>query len=515
MRQSARRLFASVANVAKSKFQSSVGLETSVTNALRKVLEPVSGRSLVAIGAVGGISFNVDQTRVAVEVDLFVPGHPASESIRRQCGEAIRAAIPSISHVDVSHPVRTTSGLNAKLDALSQVEHIILVSSCKGGVGKSTVSVNLAMTLAKRGLRVGLLDADIYGPSLPMMVHPVDVIVRKVPGKPGFVQPLVTKEGLKILSFGHVNPKSATGAGGKGAAVMRGPIATRVINQLLAATEWGELDYLVIDMPPGTGDIQITVTQTAAASGAVLVTTPHPLSLVDSAKGIAMFEDLQIKPLAIVENMSYFECDQGKVYHPFGLGGRDNFIKILAKSWRKDEDVPGRTAKGAADIDRSLDILKLCPMHKIPLNSSVSGALNSEESVEYVTSPLVVRSPDSKIASIYSALADDVIREILRQQLDAQILPSISYSEIRGGVVLRYFQASNVSEYVIPARELRIRNPKTGELLPNAQSITLPRHVKPIHFDLKGNYGVAIQWSDGHYADIFPFDVLKGIVEPN
>ena len=476
--------------------------------ALATVLEPVSGRSLVSIGAVGGISCDGNETSVSVVVDLFVPGHPQGESIRRQCAAAIREALPRMTQVSVvaSPPRQHGSGINAKVEALAKVEHVILVSSCKGGVGKSTVSVNLAMTLAQRGLRVGLLDADVYGPSLPMLVQPVDATVRKVPGRPGFVQPLATKEGLKVLSFGHVNPRAATGAGGRGAAVMRGPIATRVINQLIAATDWGELDYLIVDMPPGTGDIQITVTQTLAASGAVLVTTPHPLSLIDSAKGIAMFEDLKIKPLAIVENMSYFECARGEVYHPFGLGGRDNFINMLDGEWRRGGT--GADARGAetgpSSVDRSLDILRRCPMHKIPLDASVSSHSND--------GPLVVRSPDCKISAVYSALADDIIREILRQQLDAQIMPSITYSESRGGVVLRYFQATQVAEFVIPTQELRLRDPKTGKRVPPPLPHTAAG-AKPIHFDFKGNYGVAIQWSDGHYADIFPFDVLRDLAE--
>jgi len=365
------------------------------------------------------------------------------------------------------------------------------------------------MTLAQRGLKVALLDADIYGPSLPFLVSPIDNTVRKVgPDKPGFIWPLETKEGLKVLSFGHVNPKAATGAGGKGAAVMRGPIATRVINQLIAATEWGELDYLLIDMPPGTGDIQITVTQTLSASGAVLVTTPHTLSLADSAKGLAMFEDLKIKPLAIVENMAYFECDHGKKYYPFGLGGRENFAKVLEKSWKEGS----RSGSIGVDVDKSLAILMQAPMHKIPLASEVSGSLDDKH-IDFVTDPVVVRLPQSKVSGVYKALADDVIQEILRQQLDAQIMPSISFSEQRGGIVLRYFEASKVSEFVITTQELRRRDAKTGKRLGSATSIGLDASIKPVGFDFKGNYGVAIQWSDGHFADIFPFDVLRDIAE--
>ena len=482
--------------------------EAAVRSALRGVIEPVTGRSLTSIGAVRSIIASPDSVRL--ELDLFVPGYPHEAQVRTDCEARLKAALPWAERVEVKAVVgRGAAGANSKVACLSRVQHVVLVSSCKGGVGKSTVSVNLAMTLAKRGLKVALLDADIYGPSLPLLVTPVDATVRRVPDKPGFIQPLETKEGLKVLSFGHVNPKAATGAGGKGAAVMRGPIATRVINQLIAATEWSDLDYLVIDMPPGTGDIQITVTQTVSASGAVLVTTPHPLSLADSAKGLAMFEDLKIKPLAIVENMAYFECDHGKVYYPFGLGGRDNFAKVLERSW-KEGRAQGKGGGGGAEVGESLEILSRAPMHKIPLSSEISGSLAANQSVvDFVTDPIVVRQPLDKIAKIYSALADDVIREILRQLLDAQIMPSITYSEQRGGVVvLRYFEAAKVSEFIIPRTELRTRDAKTGKKLASPLP-SIEKDVKPVAFDFKGNYGVAIAWSDGHYADIWPFEVLR------
>ena len=487
-------------------------LEVAVKDILRGVVEPVSRRSIVSIGAVGSIKVNPSGSpQVKVELDLFIPGYPKEASLRSECEARIKAALPWAKEVQVSMLTATANrGGNSKVPVLSRVQHVVLISSCKGGVGKSTVSVNFATTLAMRGLKVALLDADIYGPSLPLMVKPVDATVRRVPDKAGFIYPLETKEGMKVLSFGHVNPKAATGAGGKGAAVMRGPIATRVINQLIAATEWGELDYLIIDMPPGTGDIQITVTQTVSASGAVLVTTPHPLSLSDSAKGLAMFEDLKIKPLAIVENMSYFECDQGKVYYPFGVGGRVNFTNVMERSWKEGRAT--RDDERDKDMERSLEILRQAPMHQIPLSCDVSGSLTDKQgAVDFVTDPLVVRHPTGKIAAIYSALADNVIQEILRRQLDAQIIPAISYSELRGGIVLRYFESVRVSEYLLPTSELRLRDAKTGKRLANAPII--PGDVKPVNFDFKGNYGVAIQWSDGFFADIFSFEVLREICQ--
>jgi Mrp family chromosome partitioning ATPase len=174
------------------------------------------------------------------------------------------------------------------------VAEIIAVSSCKGGVGKSTVSVNLAFSLAKRGARVGILDADIYGPSLPTMVSPADKTIRVSRSTKNFVVP-IDYEGVKCMSFGFVNQKAAPGAGGVGAAVMRGPMVSKLVDQLVLGTEWGELDYLVVDMPPGTGDIQISLSQQMAISAAVVVTTPQRLSFVDVEKGISMFEDLKVR----------------------------------------------------------------------------------------------------------------------------------------------------------------------------------------------------------------------------
>ena len=191
---------------------------------------------------------------------------------------------------------------------LANVRHFLAVYSCKGGVGKSTTAVNLAYELSRLGGRVGLLDVDIYGPSLPILVQPDDPAVRKSSIGPGVVKPILHR-GVKMLSLGFVSPQSGVPGSGSntGAAVMRGPMAGRVVTQLLKGTEWGDLDVLVLDMPPGTGDVQLTVCQELELSGAVSVTTPSKLAAVDAAKGVEMFTSLGVPTLAIVENMSYFD----------------------------------------------------------------------------------------------------------------------------------------------------------------------------------------------------------------
>jgi Mrp family chromosome partitioning ATPase len=281
--------------------------ESAVTKVLDTIIEPRSGRSLSSIGALQSLKIvereGQSKFNVQIDLDMLVPGHPALERLYEDVERGIRN-LDWVSDVCVSalrrRPQSRAGGIAGQASATRHVEHVVAVSSCKGGVGKSTVAVGLALSLAKRGLRVGLLDADIYGPSLPAMLRPRDPAVRKA-DRPGVVHPLIGPHGLKMLSFGFVSPSAGVqGAGGRGAAVLRGPIASRVVTQLVAGTEWGDLDYLIVDMPPGTGDVQITLCQSLPLTGAVVVTTPHDLSLTDAAKGIAMFQNLKVPTLALV-----------------------------------------------------------------------------------------------------------------------------------------------------------------------------------------------------------------------
>ncbi len=197
-------------------------------------------------------------------------------------------------------------------DKLQQIKHIILVASGKGGVGKSTTAVNLGAALAKEGAKVGILDADIYGPSIPILLGLED---KKPEAKDDKMLLPMTKAGIKSQSIGFLVPASE-------ATVWRGPMASQALTQLLNETYWGEIDYLVVDMPPGTGDIQLTMSQKVPASGAVIVTTPQDLALADAQKGIAMFEKVNIPILGLVENMSHFICGHcGEASHVFGEGG--------------------------------------------------------------------------------------------------------------------------------------------------------------------------------------------------
>ena len=194
---------------------------------------------------------------------------------------------------------------------LAQVRHTVAIASAKGGVGKSTVSINLAVSLAAQGARVGLLDADIYGPSIPLMMG-----IRQQPatGMQGTMRP-VYKAGVALMSIGFI-------AGEDAPVVWRGPLLARALQQFLQQVEWGSLDYLLIDLPPGTGDVPLTLSQAVALSGALIVTTPQSVALEDVERGIAMFSKVEVDILGIVENMSYYQCSQCDQRHEiFGSGG--------------------------------------------------------------------------------------------------------------------------------------------------------------------------------------------------
>lgn len=331
------------------------------------------------------------------------------------------------------------------------------------------MAVNLALSLVKKGLKVGILDADIYGPSVPTMLRTNSNIVRRSPNNDKFVLPLDGPLGLKMLSFGHVNPKSgAIGSGGKTAALLRGPVASRVINQLAVMTDWGELDYLIVDMPPGTGDIQITLCQTVSFDGAVVVTTPHNLSLIDAIKGLEMFSEMQVPTLAVAENMSYFEGDDGKVYYPFGIGGKGKIMQYLTKS----------------DKSRMKETVNETPYHSFPISKIISDEVIDDDVVtsEETMIPAILRAPQSDVSDEYLRLADSVISQLYMLRINARLVrftpelcifihcfilalfqtPVMKYDDKRG-IILRYFTAQGAAEYHIPSKELRFRSPLSGE----------------------------------------------------
>ena len=290
--------------------------ENEILNALSNVQEPDLGKDLVTLNMVKDIFINGDN--VSFTVILTTPACPLKDMIQTACINAVKLLVNKQANVKVNFTSNTSTNRKDTKQLLPGVKNIIAVVSGKGGVGKSTVATNLALAFAKGGASVGLMDADIYGPSVPIMfgVRGERPLMKDVNGK-GMIIPL-EKYGIKLMSIGLlVDEKSAV--------VWRGPMASSAIRQFVTDVDWGELDYLVIDMPPGTGDIHLTLMQTVPVTGVVIVTTPQNVALADAKKGIAMFGQAQINVpiIGLVENMAYFTPDElpNNRYYIFGKDG--------------------------------------------------------------------------------------------------------------------------------------------------------------------------------------------------
>jgi ATP-binding protein involved in chromosome partitioning len=296
-----------------------------VLNALRYVEDPDLKKDLVTLNMIEDI--RIDGNKLSFSVVLTTPACPLKEMLENACRNAIGHFISKDIEVKINMTSRVTS---RPTPTLSNIKNIIAVASGKGGVGKSTVAVNLAIGLAKRGAKVGLIDADIYGPSIPMMFGVEGARPRafeNVEGKTR-IEP-IEKYGIKLLSIGFFTDPNQP-------VPWRGPMASNAIKQLFNDADWGELDYLVVDLPPGTGDIHITISQTYPITGAVIVTTPQNVALADTKKGVGMFlmESINVPLLGVVENMAYFtpaELPANK-YYIFGKDG--------GKSLAQQFDIP-------------------------------------------------------------------------------------------------------------------------------------------------------------------------------
>ena len=287
-----------------------------ILEALGNVQEPDLGKDIVTLNMVKDIV--IEGKYVSFTVVLTTPACPMKDMIKNACVNAIRLLVNKDAVVDVKFTANTTSKRTDTGAVLPKVKNIIAVVSGKGGVGKSTVASNLALALAHGGAKVGLMDADIYGPSVPIMfgVRGERPMMMEIEGK-GMIIPL-EKYGIKLMSIGLLVDE-------KNAVVWRGPMASSAIRQFVTDVYWDELDYLVVDMPPGTGDIHLTLMQIVPVTGAVIVTTPQDVALADAKKGIAMFgqAQLNVPVIGLVENMSYFTPAElpGNRYYIFGKEG--------------------------------------------------------------------------------------------------------------------------------------------------------------------------------------------------
>lgn len=287
--------------------------EIDILDAMQNVRDPDLHRDVVSLGMIKDIKiFGQD---IAFTFELTTPACPLKGKLENDAIAALKKYLPDVGKININMTSRVASHVNSRKDALLPgVKNTIAVASGKGGVGKSTVAVNLAVALAKDGAKVGLIDADIYGPSIPLMFGISDKpMIRQENGRTRIIP--IEKYGVRVISIGFlVDPNTAV--------IWRGPMASGAVKQFLSDVEWGELDYMIFDLPPGTGDIQLTLVQTIPLTGAVIVTTPQDISLADARRGFRMFERVEVPVFGIVENMSYHICPQcGHRDEIFDYGG--------------------------------------------------------------------------------------------------------------------------------------------------------------------------------------------------
>ena len=357
--------------------------ESDLLQALRAVIDPLTGIDVVAAKQLRNL--RIEGGDVAFEVVLGYPAKSQADALRRTLIEAARS-VPGVGNVSVAVTSKVVAhSVQRGVQLLANVKNIVAVASGKGGVGKSTTAVNLALALAAEGAAVGILDADIYGPSQPMMMG-IDGRPESADGKT--MEPM-ENYGVQVMSIGFLveqdNPM-----------IWRGPMVTQALEQLLRQTNWRDLDYLIVDMPPGTGDIQLTLSQRVPLTGAVIVTTPQDIALLDAKKGIKMFEKVGVPILGIVENMAVHVCTNcGHVEHIFGEEGG----KRLAAEY-------GMDYLGALPLDMSIRV-------------QADGGR-----------PTVVSDPDGEVAGLYKGVARTVAAKIARQGKDFSAkFPTISVSK--------------------------------------------------------------------------------------
>ena len=344
---------------------------SQIEAALDAIIDPDTGRSYLAGKTVKGVT--VDGDAVSVDIVLGYPAKTVFDATRSRIAEKLRA-LPGVGSVGVSVSSKVVAhAVQRGVALVPNVKNIVAVASGKGGVGKSTVAVNLALALVQEGATVGMLDADIYGPSQPTMLG-IKGRPESTDGKT--IEPMLG-HGVQAISIGFMIDTETP-------MVWRGPMVTQALEQLLKETHWRDVDYLVVDLPPGTGDIQLTLAQRVPVTGAVIVTTPQDIALLDARKGLKMFEKVNIPILGIVENMSTHVCPNcGHESHIFGEGGAARMSK-----------------------DYNVEVLGAIPLDIRVREQTDSGC------------PTVVAAPESQIATVYRQIARRVAVKIAERQQD-------------------------------------------------------------------------------------------------
>lgn len=357
--------------------------EATITEALKGVIDPNTGKDFVSTRQLRNLK--VEGGDVAFDVELGYPAKSQIPALRKALIAAVRT-LPGVENVSANLASKIIAhAVQRGVQLLPTIKNVVAVASGKGGVGKSTTAANLALALAAEGARVGILDADIYGPSQPMMMG----IEGRPESSDGKSMEPMENYGVQVMSIGFLvdtdNPM-----------IWRGPMATQALEQLLRQTNWNDLDYLIVDMPPGTGDIQLTLSQRVPLTGAVIVTTPQDIALLDARKGLKMFEKVGVPILGIVENMAVHVCSAcGHVEHIFGADG-------------------GKKMAAEYEVDY---------LGALPLSLSIREQADAGR-------PTVISDPDGEVATIYKAVARQVAVKIAAKAKDFSAkFPTISISK--------------------------------------------------------------------------------------